>query len=221
MPCDNELQNFDNEVTSDADEEFEIPDYHDHPYSSPSRDSENDDRMCEFDFSEFTMGSEDCVSAYSVAGHSNSEVELPRTSLPLPGDDWCFCGNCSNCPQREAVCCNSMSELNEFIQSGQCITDESFFKLQLLSEEGLQYNRIMFASSILCNEERRKYLDRAFDNGMKRHLCYRNFVLFINRGQPIGRGNRLVLPRCVIERIRQEYPDPDGQYRGFDNGVNQ
>ena len=117
-----------------------------------------------------------------------------------------------------------MSELNEFIQSGQCITDERFFKLQLLSEEGLQYNRIMFASSILCNEERRKYLDRAFDNGMKRHLCYRNFVLLINRGQPIGRGDRLVLPRCGIERIRQEYPDPeipDGQYRGFDNGVNQ
>ena len=36
-----------------------------------------------------------------------------------------------------------------------------------------------------------------------------------NRGQPLGCGVRVILPQCVLSRIRQQYPDPHGQYTGF------
>ena len=53
-----------------------------------------------------------------------------------------------------------------------------------MSEEGLQYNRMLFASIINDHEARKKYLEQVFDNGKRRHLCYRNFLIFMNRGQP-------------------------------------
>ena len=68
------------------------------------------------------------------------------------------------------------------------------------------------ASLIKDNSARQKYLDKSFDNGMKRHLCYRNFLAVVNRGQPLGRGVRVILPRCVISKIQQQYPDNDGLY---------
>ena len=70
------------------------------------------------------------------------------------------------------------------------------------------------ASLIKNNSARQKYLDKSFDNGMKRHLCYRNFLAVVNRGQPLGRGVRVILPRCVISKIRQQYPDNNGLYTG-------
>ena len=93
-----------------------------------------------------------------------------------------------------------------------CITEQTFFQAQLMSEEGLQYNRMLFASIINDHEARKKYLEQVFDNGKRRHLCYRNFLIFMNREQPIGRGNRVVLPQCVVAKIRERYPDPSGKY---------
>ena len=47
------------------------------------------------------------------------------------------------------------------------------------------------------HEARQKYLDQYFDNGTRSHLCYSNFLIFANRGQPIGRGNRFAA-MCVV-----------------------
>ena len=60
-----------------------------------------------------------------------------------------------------------------------------------------------------------KFLDREFDNGLKRHLCYRNFLVFVNKGVPLGKGNRVVQPRCVVNKIRGRYSDHNGQYLEF------
>ena len=74
----------------------------------------------------------------------------------------------------------------------------------------LKYNRMLFASTIGDHEARQKYVDRDFDNGIWSDLCYRNFLIFTNKGQPIGRGNR-VLPQCVVVKMRGGYPDPSGK----------
>ena len=91
-------------------------------------------------------------------------------------------------------------------------------KVSLLSEEGLLYNRLIFASLIKDFVARKKFLDREFDNSLRRHLCYKSFLVFVNRGQPLGLKNRVVLPRCVVNKIRERYPNPDGQYKGFEDG---
>ena len=53
----------------------------------------------------------------------------------------------------------------------------------------------------------------------QRHLCYRNFLIFMNSGQPIGRGNRVVLPQSVVAKIREQFPDPSGKYVGFSDSM--
>ena len=94
------------------------------------------------------------------------------------------------------------------------------FQNQLLLEDGLQYNRVMYESTISDFKERKKYLAKDFENRMRRQLCYRNFVVFINRGHPIGHGNRVVTTICVVTEIRRQYPNPNGQYIGFIESLN-
>lgn len=46
-----------------------------------------------------------------------------------------------------------------------------------------------------------------------RHLAYRCFVSWCWGW--LGRKVRVVIPACVVRRIRQEFPDTEGQYVGF------
>lgn len=46
-----------------------------------------------------------------------------------------------------------------------------------------------------------------------RYLAYRCFVSWC--WGMLGRRVRVVLPACVVLRIRQEFPDAEGQYVGF------
>ena len=51
------------------------------------------------------------------------------------------------------------------------------------------------------------------NNNSLRHAGYRNFVLW-QYGR-IGRGHRVVIPACVVQAIRNAYPNPNGIYTGF------
>ena len=46
-----------------------------------------------------------------------------------------------------------------------------------------------------------------------RHLSYRTFVSWC--WGSLGRSVRVVIPSCVVLRIRREFPDASGQYVGF------
>jgi hypothetical protein len=37
----------------------------------------------------------------------------------------------------------------------------------------------------------------------------------VRRGQPLGKKKRVVLPSCVVSKIRKTFLDPDGIYEGF------
>ena len=46
-----------------------------------------------------------------------------------------------------------------------------------------------------------------------RKAAYRQYTLW--KYEKLGRGNRKILPSCVVTTIRQAYPAPDGNYMGF------
>ncbi|KAG5280378.1 hypothetical protein AALO_G00088420 [Alosa alosa] len=46
-----------------------------------------------------------------------------------------------------------------------------------------------------------------------RHLAYRSFVSWC--WGFLGRSVRVVIPSCVVLRIRREFPETSGQYVGF------
>ena len=46
-----------------------------------------------------------------------------------------------------------------------------------------------------------------------RKAAYRQYTLW--KYGKLGRGNRKIVPSCVVTTIRQAYPAPDGNYMGF------
>jgi hypothetical protein len=52
------------------------------------------------------------------------------------------------------------------------------------------------------------------NNSQKRKRCYRFFSQFINGH--LGKGIRVQLPSCVVEKVRAAFPNEDDQkYLGF------
>ena len=62
---------------------------------------------------------------------------------------------------------------------------------------------------------RGEYLAVNFDRSNKamRHGAYTAYTLLMHGS--LGAGNRRVIPSCVIWRIRREFPEATGQYKGF------
>ena len=46
-----------------------------------------------------------------------------------------------------------------------------------------------------------------------RYAAYRNFTYFVHTR--LGKGVRRRIPACVIRRIREQFPAPDGMYVGY------
>ena len=194
-------------------------DFEDHPYNSPSEDSDNDNKIVEMDFSVFSMEHPQLTDEDPedpVTSNQDKASNVAETVELVDHTDRCSRGQCTpGWPLQEAVCCQDRPEVRDLIAQGDCITEQPFFKTQLLDEGGLQHNRLMYAASISDLAKRKNFLDREFDNTLRRHHCYRNVNVVVYGGNPIGFGVRVVAPRCVVTEVRRKYPDPEGKYVGF------
>lgn len=67
----------------------------------------------------------------------------------------------------------------------------------------------------IANGYRAQFFASTNDGSLKsrRHAGYRQYVLW--RFGRIGAGNRVVIPSCVVWRIRDTFPSSLGQYTGF------
>ncbi|XP_065153424.1 P2X purinoceptor 7-like [Paramisgurnus dabryanus] len=115
---------------------------------------------------------------------------------------WCVCSNCRDMPTDiERLCCGQHPD--------SCISKLPHMDFYILDEGVLRLARAAWNDIFAVDdvqepgEEQRSY----------RHAAYRNFVLW-QHGR-LGEGNRTVIASCVVWRIRDKYPDANGQYTGF------
>ena len=194
-------------------------DLDDHPYSSPSEDSERDEDLVDMDFTEYDGCDHNDVENDEhhqiSADEPDRGVDLEPNEQGLPR--WCSCENCTiTSSEIEAVCCNDRPEIMELLpEPGHCVTHLDFFRQQLMSDDSLTY-RLILASTIKSETARQQYLSKEFTNRLKRHLAYRTYLIIVNNSCPLGRYNRVVIPRCVVSKIREKYPEvSDSLYTGF------
>ena len=109
---------------------------------------------------------------------------------------WCQCRVCFPMEtEQENVCCKKR----------QCITSYRTFNNICLNRDILE----------VCIKARCDIRAVEFNFSMEsfRKAAYRQFALW--KYGKLGRGNRRVLPACVVRLIRQAYPSADGRYMGF------
>lgn len=118
----------------------------------------------------------------------------PNSGTPKPS--WCVCNKCVEMDTvQENVCCGNT----------RCITDfESFFLICV--------DHLVLTVAILNRVDiRADPIDYAPSS--YRNAAYRQYILWIHGY--LGRGNRRVVPSCVVLAIRRWYPSPTGLYMGF------
>uniref|UniRef100_A0A3Q3F4K2 P2X purinoreceptor 7 intracellular domain-containing protein n=1 Tax=Kryptolebias marmoratus TaxID=37003 RepID=A0A3Q3F4K2_KRYMA len=119
----------------------------------------------------------------------------------------CSCGHCQVQPtQRECVCCHSVNvvsiklEYNEDDKPTGCITDLSGFNTLCLDELVLE-----IAFKLYRIQYGKKAYNGPYHKKM-RHTGYRQFVSWC--WSFLGEHIRVVLPSCVVSKIRAFFPPP-------------
>ncbi|KAM4018750.1 uncharacterized protein ACNLHF_007988 [Anomaloglossus baeobatrachus] len=138
------------------------------------------------------------------------EQRPPPTPDPegrLQNTSWCRCGHCAIMSHvAESVCCREVRAMERFLEDEPCVTRHLDFPGFILSRDLLiqllQFSTKLTASKFAENE-----------NGHLREAAYRKFTNVIYGF--LGRGRGLSVPSCVVRKIRETFPSPDGSYTGF------
>ncbi|XP_037561720.1 P2X purinoceptor 7-like [Dermacentor silvarum] len=130
---------------------------------------------------------------------TTTEDEDPASSpSPDRGDDirWCACGRCvASASAEENVCCRDVGEV---VAKGtdDCITRHSHFP-------GICLNPGVLEAAFYALQELGVRVEGELHEKY-RVVAYRLFTKWI--WKRLGRWDQVVLPACVVERIRQEFP---------------
>lgn len=129
-------------------------------------------------------------------GEENPEEreEQRQENQPL----WCECGgHCREMEkQEERICCKNAFKNHE----------HPLFENHILTEHNLE----------LAMQNNADFLNYPFDpynNECWRYTSYRQYILWV--WGKLGRRNRKVIPSCIVCKIRDRFPDPNGKYTGF------
>ena len=115
---------------------------------------------------------------------------------------WCICHNCREMPTDvERKCCGQ--------QTHSCIAMLPHIEAYILQEGHLRL-AIRIWNDVRALDD---LPDPGESNKQFRYAAYRQFVVW--QYGALGAGNRVVLPSCCVWKIRDRFPDPHGQYKGF------
>lgn len=115
---------------------------------------------------------------------------------------WCKCGSCVQSVQQNPIerrCCR--------LQKGPCIMEDDDTQTVVLKtavvRAAINAQRLLFAQST----------HTGFDNRSFRHQAYSQYIA--HTVGATGAGKRVVVPACVVHKIRCKWPEVDGHYTGF------
>ena len=128
--------------------------------------------------------------------------------------DWCQCGNC-RIEKREidCLCCQEVDALNSKFdeENVSCIAKSIEFEILCTRKFVLENVLIGF------HEIKGDHLEEIWSNRSLRYAAYKQFVWWVFKY--LGKGNRRVLPSCVLWKIRDMYPQADNDYVLFSEGT--
>ncbi|KAM7301414.1 P2X purinoceptor 7-like [Ixodes scapularis] len=125
--------------------------------------------------------------------------------------NWCSCGSVCRPMQtvEESVCCRELHNVVRMCsdQGVPCVTKHPLFELYCLNTDILDLEHLKLR--YFCP------LDAGDRGPQERHryTAYRQFTWWVHH--KLGRGNRVPLPSCAVQRIRREFRSTDGSYVGF------
>ena len=136
-------------------------------------------------------------------GEDNSEESR------ISNNRWCSCSSCLPMPTtKESVCCKEIREAcDKMTQNEACITCHQAFESVCLDPDVLQ------TALVLVANVRFHHYCQPIQAKTYRLAAYRQFTYWIH--SRLGRQVRRVIPACVVNKIRQQYPEPFGHYSGY------
>ncbi|KAM4573856.1 P2X purinoceptor 7-like [Odontesthes bonariensis] len=165
------------------------------------------------------MAGEQTIVPFAFDPESDPEAEAQAVQqqtadqqrLQQNVSEWCQCGICEIMPtERENRCCMEIPQvtalLGEVAAEPACMLDHPGFEPVCLNVYSLQTAGRVYRHHFGSLRLRRTH--RRF-----RYLAYRQFVAWC--WGFLGRRIRVVIPACVVLRIRAEYPDDEGHCTGF------
>ena len=151
-------------------------------------------------------------SSSSESETSSSDGEL-NTDTRIGNLEWCHCQECKKEDREiDCLCCQEVAALNSKFdtESMNCIIQSSEFETLCLNKTVLK--NVLTGLHV----SRGDFLEDDITNRSLRFAAYKQFVWWIFKN--LGRGNRRVIPSCVIWTIRNNYPESNGQYTLYSDG---
>ncbi|XP_075542401.1 P2X purinoceptor 7-like [Dermacentor variabilis] len=135
---------------------------------------------------------------YIAAGDTENKPQDPR----IGHVHWCRCGRCRAMEtQLESVCCRDLGRVDALRGNEACITTHPTFVQACLNVHALEVACYAPVEDRPAPEIHRRY----------RYTAYRQFARWV--WHRLGRGNRKVLPSCVVAAVRDAFPSE--VYAGF------
>ena len=141
---------------------------------------------------------------------------MERLEARKGNTNWCLCRHCTEKVAIEAYCCQEVEKLRKQAGDKMCIAETEFFKHIQMSVEGLCLSRHLIGNTIRQDAKSKKYFAKILDNNLYRNLCYQVFFsMAASSDDQYEKGDRFVIPSCVVNKIRLLFPSPDGIYTGL------
>jgi len=130
--------------------------------------------------------------------------------------NWCKCGQCVvMTTDQESVCCRESEKVKQVSGIACCVTNNVLFNKLVLDKDVLNISRHKMILKSKKKQKKKVLCKSEPQNKVWRYLAYKQFISWINAWTTIGKENRIVIPSCVIYKIRQTYPEENGVYVGF------